>query len=259
MDPQKSVKQSASDQSASNQSASNQSASDRSASDQGASDQSASDLSIPGLGIYLRNAEGAWPIVLRSATRREDWKVYRSLSVPESARGGTTLLYQGRAYRIDEEEQGDGAWIYRLKKWPEGDVWHRVVRLTAEDLAREAAEKREFARARKLEEISIYYEFLLGFLPVRTQIRIARRLRFSPEHASRKNALLEFLVALPLSILMMLISWQSPSALGIALLFWLLTVEGIVRYGHVLAKQGPCGLFLLEIVERLYLLIRRKK
>lgn len=239
MDPQKSVKQSASDHRA--------------------SDQSTSDLSIPGLGIYLRNAEGAWPVILRSATRREDWKVYRSLIVHESARGGTTLLYQGRAYRIDEEEEGDGAWIYRLKKWPEGDAWHRVVRLTAEDLAREAAEKREFARARKLEEISVYYEFLLGFLPVRTQIRIARRLRFSPEHASRKNALLEFLVSLPLSILMMLISWQSPSALGIALLFWLLTVEGVVRYGHVLAKQGPCGLFLLEIAERLYLLIRRKK
>jgi macrodomain Ter protein organizer (MatP/YcbG family) len=239
MDPQRSLKQSAGNH--------------------GASDQTASDLSIPGLGIYLRNAEGAWPLILRSATRREDWKVYRSLAVHESARGGTTLLYQDRAYRIDEEEEGDGAWIYRLKKWPEGEVWHRVVRLTAEDLAREASEKKAFARARKLEEISVYYEFLFGFLPVRTQIRIARHLRFSPEHASRKNALLEFLVSLTLSILMMLISWQSPSGFGAALLFWLLTVEGFVRYGHVLAKQGPCGLFLLEIVERFYLLIRRKK
>lgn len=224
--------------------------------------QTVGDLSIPGLGIYPGGEDSPWPLVIKSSTSREDWKTFRPLSVHERERGGTTLIYQDRAYRIDEAGvTRAGVWTYRLKPWPEGEPWHRVVRLTAADVAREAAEKQAFAKARDLEQISIYYECLLGFLPARIQNQLAQRMRFSPEHASRKNAYLQFLVFVVVSMFMAAAIWAaglgggSSPVIGTwqgAFLSVALMIEGFVRWGHILAKNEPCGLFLLEACDWLY-------
>jgi hypothetical protein len=227
--------------------------------------QSIGDLSIPGLGIYPGGEDSPWPLVIKSVTPREDWKTFRPLSVHERERGGTTLIYQDRAYRIDEAGvTRAGVWTYRLKPWPEGEPWHRVVRLTAADVAREAAEKEAFAKARHLEQISIYYEFLLGFLPARIQNQLAQRMRFSPEDASRKNASLQFLVFVGISGLMTAGIWASllgsgsPPPLRAALLSVYLMIEGFLRWGHVQAQNEPCGLFLLEACDWLYQRLSRR-
>jgi hypothetical protein len=227
------------------------------------------DVSIPGLKIYLRGRESRWPLVVRSAERQTGWRVYHDLSVEESERGGTTLHYQGKPYRIDTiEECSDTSWTYRLKRWPRDEVWQHLVRLTPEDFARDMAEKKAFARARELEEISIYYEFLLGFLPSRLQNRAAEVLRFSPEHASRTNAVLEFAVFFALAAWMTMAlarslargdSGLTNASFVVVFTYWLLAVEGLVRYGHALATQGPCGLFALEVAEKVLLFLRRGK
>jgi hypothetical protein len=234
----------------------------------GAPKQSIGDLSIPGLGIYPGGEDSPWPLVIKSSTPREDWKTFRPLSVHERERGGTTLIYQDRAYRIDEAGvTRAGVWTYRLKPWPEGEPWHRVVRLTAADMAREAAEKQAFAKARHLEQISIYYEFLLGFLPARIQNQLAQRMRFSPEHASRKNAYLQFLVFLVVSMFMTAAIWAAGLRGGSSPLIgsWMtaflsvyLMIEGFVRWGHIQAKNEPCGLFLLEACDWLYQRLSRR-
>jgi hypothetical protein len=224
------------------------------------------DLSIPGMGIYPGDEDQPWPLVIRSSTPREDWKVFHPLSDPEHERGGTTLLYKDQAYLIDQAGvTRAGVWTYRLKPWPVGEAWHRVVRLTPEDMAREAAEKQAFEKARQLEEISIYYEFLLGFLPARVQIKLAEHMRFSPTDASRKNAFLQFIGGMGLCVLMTAaVVGAGMGGGGAALGAWLLSVvfaclmgEGFLRWGHIHATHEPLGLYLLEVCDRLYLRLRR--
>ena len=218
------------------------------------------DYTIPGLRIQKNVNPGPWEMTIRATSQQKDWTLHREKKFYEPMVMDTTIQYDGQFYRIHEEEETPSGWVYRLKAWPRGEIMHRIVELTAEKVAEVQAEKTKIERMGKLSDISVYYEFLLGFLPARIQNKLAERLYFSPEHASRKNALLEFLVFFGLSVLSVavVLGVKSMSLLVMGWGIYALALEGFVRWAHILGTNEPLGLYILEVADRLWQRLKRK-
>ncbi|NQU41914.1 hypothetical protein HQ520_01420 [bacterium] len=214
------------------------------------------DFSVPGMRIYRQNETSPWPVIVHTAVGQARWEVYSNqpgflpgLVVP-------TLLYEGRDYCIAEAEEGaSGAWVYRLKPWPKGEVWQRVVELNRKTIEEKERRERQMAREELWSHRSAYYDLFLGFLPGRLQDFLGEKLHFSAEEASRKNALVEYFVVFPLCFvgfiepLEFIVSGEFYTPLGAGLGLFALAVEGALRWGHVVSSNRPCGLLALEILD----------
>lgn len=209
---------------------------------------------IPGLRIQKNIDSGPWELTIRATERQTEWTIFREKKHYEPMVMDTTIHYEGRFYRIHEEEESAGGWIYRLNVRPPGEIMHKIVELTAEKVAEVQTEKKELDRMMTLNTISIYYEIFLGFLPARIQNNLAERLHFSPEDASRKNALLEFFFFFGCTALATILIFAVKSTFFLLMGFGILglALEGFVRWGHILASNEPLGLYILEVLDRIW-------
>lgn len=213
------------------------------------------DFSMPGLRVYVQSGRDTYSVVIRSNERQEDWQVYLEDNDQDGALPGTTLIYKGNDYKIASVIQASNrSWVYRLNPWPHYETWYQVVELTPEKVRKRLKEKRASERLRKLSEISRYYEGFLGFLPGRWQEWLGNLCHFSPEQASRKNALMEYFVVFPVCAIGVLgpfrdfVASSIYAGLMVVLFFFLLAFEGAIRWGHISASSGPCGILVLEAV-----------
>lgn len=212
------------------------------------------DRSIPGFIVFRHARPEPWDIVLRSESP-QDWIPYNQAESP-LARGGTddtTIFYRRRAYRIHEAEANPGGgWTYRLKPWPEDEVWVRRVELSPESVQQGIDAERRERHIRNMHRISPVFEILLGWLPAASQMALARKLHFDTACASRRNSLGE----LALGLYVMSLAFLYPSAPCLWLSAWF-TGEGLLRWFHSGIADRPFGLLPLEMGERLFLLFRR--
>jgi len=207
------------------------------------------DLAIPGLRIQQNLLSDHWPLVIRSDKKQESWAPFHHPKIFELERPATTILYGGIHYRIHEVKETGRGWGYRLKPWPHGELMYRVVELTPEKVAQAKTEEQDFKRIQFLAEISILYEVFLGFLPARWQIKLSEHWHFSPEHAARKNGLLEF--ALSIGLCFPALAYGGFSAYFVVPLLFASSLEGALRWGHALAANEPLGLLPLECLDYL--------
>ena len=109
------------------------------------------------------------------------------------------------------------------------------------------ARRKEYVRVDVLTRLSIFYELLLGWLPGGVQQKIANRLYFSPEDASRKNALVELLFGF--YTYHVCFSQNNYQFFYVSMF---LLADGLLRWVHVSCSDRPLGLFPVEIVGRIY-------
>lgn len=217
----------------------------------------ARDYSIPGLRIQRGLPGEPWALIIRAAEAQSDWvleptRAEDRVSIKETP---TTFLYHGQAYRLIEREMAEAGWIYRLTPCPEGETWHHVVELSREAwLARKseaADDRRQMNQIRR----SAGYEIIYGWLPARVQENLSDRRLFSPEWASRKQALLQLYLCLGSLLPMLLIVARLHSY--ILLLAWFcVAIDGAGRWAHVMTSNQPCGLIPLELADRIWRKVR---
>lgn len=218
------------------------------------------DYTIPGMRIQKNPPSSPWALVIRCARKQEDWVPLKSRKFFDHKLMDTTIKYQGKFYRIHELEETESGWVYRLAPWPRGEIMCRTVELDLEKMELARLEKEDVKRMERRVAISPYYELFLGFLPARLQDKLAETWYFSPEQASRKNALAEFLVffsVLAVTVAVIL-GYGDPNAILRGCLYCLLAFEGLIRWAHVLGSNEPFGLILLEAADRLGVFLWRK-
>lgn len=211
------------------------------------------DYSIPGMRIERFDPDDAWALVVRCAAAQPEWildpttlaKRIATKEVP------TTIMYRETAYRIHEVEEKNESWIYRMARCPEGEPQIQKFDLLRESIEAIATEEKETERELLLLRSSVFYDWTLGWLPAEIQEKLAERILFNPEDASRKNALLECvfgLVACVLCTAYMFAGFYVGAAdfFFEALFMLLIALEGFIRLGHIIAGGKPLGLFALE-------------
>lgn len=218
------------------------------------------DYSIPGLRIQSYDFAAQWLLVIRATEMQEDWVVYHEGSHPHKASQlATTIRYKKELYCIGDAQETPSGWVYGLMFWPLDEVIARLVELTPEGMARDREEREELRRQTCHSTSSIFYEFVFGFLPARVQNRMAERIFFSPADASRKSGLVQFLFFCILTAVSLIgavaaMYAYSDTAVGLlvnSFLFFVLAVEGAVRWGHAASADQPFGFTPLELLDRL--------
>lgn len=207
----------------------------------------AADYSIPGMRIQAGGPQAAWALVVRTAARQPQW-VLEPLSAADRNSlmvTPTTLLYQGRPYRIHEEEAAESGWIYRMQPCHDGETQLQVVALARENVVQGAADRQEFQKIQALAHHSAVYEILLGWLPARWQEDLSQRWHFSPADATRKNGMAELLIGF--GLIAPVLRYHGPSA---AMVPCLAAFEGTVRWFTGLLGEQPLGILPLELAER---------
>ncbi len=209
------------------------------------------DRSIPGLEICLYKNPSPWELIVIS-NDNQDWRIFKSRDHSRSQIiVGTTIIYKKKAYRIFEgSADSKGVWTYRMKVWPEHEMWIEVVELTPEFVAELRALTHQRNKIKRLAHLSPFYEIGLGWLPARLQHYLSLKFHFCGENASRKNALLELALGLYLTFLSILYLdinsfYFDINLFGAALI---LTSEGLLRWLHIGASNNALGLIPLEII-----------
>ena len=211
------------------------------------------DRSIPGLEICLYKTPDPWELIVIS-NDNQDWRIFKP---QEHSRSeiivGTTIIYKKKAYRIFEGS-GDskGVWTYRMKAWPEYELWVEVVELTPEIVAEIRALTHERNKIKRLSHLSPFYEVWLGWLPSDMQHYLSLKFHFCAENASRKNALLELGLGLYFTFIAILYLDIKSQYLDMNLFMvaLLLISEGLLRWLHIGASNNALGLIPLEFFSR---------
>ncbi|HBF34501.1 TPA: hypothetical protein DDW35_08045 [Candidatus Sumerlaeota bacterium] len=215
------------------------------------------DGSIPGVLVCIHSEHAHWPLVVRSVEDLK-WNLFVPISDGNGANNAvpTTVLYQGKAWRVDEIFHSNRfAWIYRLHAWPEAEPWFKVFELTHAAIKQVGVAEKQLRKRHRQEQCAWLYEPFIGFLPSHIQMGLARWLNFDPEQASRKNALLHFyvffglmmagatdLVSVMLGAMPLVTARYVFVLLGFAL-------EGLFRWAHVCASTEPCGFVVTEVFD----------
>lgn len=214
------------------------------------------DYSIPGMRIRVGGED--WALVVQSAERQAEW-VEELKSVVErisNPRTPTAIHYGDQYYRIDEVEQTDSGWVYRMSVWPEGEPRIRVFELDVAHICHGEIDKERLARDVREGHGAIVWAWVLGWLPSPMQNELAEKYNFSPADASRVQAFIQCLV-------MLAFTWTGTGGLfagftrghvgpiGTLWFTFAITLEGAIRYGHTLVTQEPCGFWPVEVVHRM--------
>lgn len=219
------------------------------------------DYAIPGFRIQSYDFAAQWLLVIRVAEKQAGWVVHsEDIYSLESTQMATTIRYREELFRIDEAEETPSGWVYRLTLWPPNEVIARVVELTPEAIAQERKERENLRRDARLSTPSFFYEFVFGFLPARVQNQMAERIFFSPADASRKSGLVQFFVFFMLAAFSLIgavaamyaFSESAGDFLANSFIFFVLAVEGGVRWGHAASADRPLGFTPLELLDRLF-------
>jgi hypothetical protein len=164
-----------------------------------------------------------------------------------SLRAPSTVVYQGEGYGIVEVERRQSDWVYRLQPWPSGELWRNRFDLSPIGIATERAEEAEFRRIEFLTRMGPLYEMWLGWIPASIQEHLSRRWHFSPEDASRRSVLIEFLCGF--GFYLAFCARLDPLLLAIS---FILCADGLIRWAHTWASDRPIGLIPIEIASRSY-------
>ncbi len=205
----------------------------------------AADYSIPGLRIRQPQPPTGWALIVESNDSLEGWIAhdddpYRPTDLDPM------ILYRDGCYRI---EPGEIGWRYYLNPLAEEDHrLHKIV-LEASHWLRERGEQAEQRAILESAYRNSKYEWLLGWLPARSQERLSDALHFSPAEATRKMGFLELLlgcasagIAIPLAI-------GGQPALPFLVPLWL-CVEGMLRWTQGSFAEEALGLLILEFLGR---------
>lgn len=215
------------------------------------------DYSIPGMRIHIRPEESEWDLIVRSVEERTDWML-DFVHLEEQMQSGvipTTISYRGQSYRIYEVDQVNDGWIYRMKRCPSGETHRRWFELSREAIERAIAEDRKHRRELAKVRASVYYDWMLGWLPATVQYDLADHMNFDPAGASSKNAFVELACGVFLGVAGLILmftsgAWESAVA-GVYVV-----CEALVRCGHSQMSGRPLGFLPLEAMARTFKVYR---
>jgi hypothetical protein len=168
---------------------------------------------------------------------------------------GTAVRMGEDLFEIVAAEKSGAEWVYRLEPWTGQDTIRVYV------VWNEASE-REFAAGRRDERIRQRKGFLawgaqafLGFLPAKSQERLAEATGLDPARATFWSAALEIVVATPFAILFVIsLAAGGMGRLGRSVPIWagLLALpalaEGLFRLAAVISTGEPIGSLALALL-----------
>jgi len=223
------------------------------------------DYLIPGIKVVLFPQPVEWELVVISDKPCGNWVPFRDEKYLARREPPTTFEYKGRYYYIYEVVEGAGGWEYKMNPAPSGDTIFSHVVLSPEFLIRSRLDEEESRCFNRKIKLAVWYDFLLGWLPARHQIALSKRLMFSTEDASRKNALLQFLIFFPLTCLGLATQFAGYGSsfaffgggYSVLVLFYL-SLEGYARWNHVKYAEITFGFSLFELLDWLAVKIRKR-
>lgn len=221
------------------------------------------DYSIPGLRITFCSNPDPWEIVVQSSEKQKDWMLEDEDALPGEKRPPTALRYRDVDYLVMVEEETESGFVYRLKRPGPNEVhWHTVL-LDPESWRAAQEEKAEFKKMMKQDKVSSFYDFLLGWIPARMLEPLSEKWGFGVEDACRRNAMLQYVVFLCLSVLALINMFAGfysgiGGGFGVTVLYFLMSVEGLMRKFHIQLSEKPYGFTPLELLDSSFMLIIKK-
>ncbi|MBI1292596.1 hypothetical protein GC173_15365 [bacterium] len=172
----------------------------------------------------------------------------------------TAVLYEGEYWRVYSLRQADSQWVYVLEPWPSGEVMRRVVELSASALQRDAQDRKRFRSEQVMAQSSGLWSWVLGFLAARHQEQLSDHFHFDPVTASFRSGMLEFLLGMAIAAVgvIMMLGFKSMGSLIFGLAGGWMAIEGMVRWTTAQGGDQPFGLFVLEAVDYVWVLLTKR-
>lgn len=208
------------------------------------------DRTIPGMEILTPEPPHPWALIVRADKRQTEWRIFSDRLEdkldPQSA--PTVILYWDAAYRIEREVLNDDGWTYFMRPWPEHATMFHRYELSNASIESRKLEQKEMRDDIRKAEVAIFYDYLVGFLPSRTQYQLSETMGFDPIEATRHSAILGYFVGFALCFGGWIFGIPFQITFSLGLLFFL---DGLARWAWVITGEKANGFLILELIDHI--------